>query len=97
MNTVKESSLQSENDTASKSDWMEQKKAQSEKRKLENKIKQVEEKIEKLENRLSAIDDEMVKPETSSNSAKLNKLCQEQSEINDEHSKLYEEWETQNE
>ena len=97
LNTVKESSLQSENDTASKSDWMEQKKAQSEKRKLENKIKQVEEKIEKLENRLSAIDDEMVKPETSSNSAKLNKLCQEQSEINDELSKLYEEWETLNE
>ena len=97
LNTVKESSVQSENDTASKSDWIEQKKAQSEKRKLENKIKQVEEKIEKLENRLSAIDDEMVKPETSSNSAKLNKLCQEQSEINDELSKLYEEWETLNE
>ena len=97
LNTVKESSVQSENDTASKSDWIEQKKAQSEKRKLENKIKQVEEKIEKLENRLSAMDDEMVKPETSSNSAKLNKLCQEQSEINDELSKLYEEWETLNE
>ena len=83
-------------ETASKADWKEQKQAQSEKRKLENKIKLIEEQIEKLESRLSIIDEEMSKPETATNSAKLNKLCSEQSEINDKLTVLYEEWENLN-
>ncbi|MBR5896816.1 MAG: ABC-F family ATP-binding cassette domain-containing protein, partial [Lachnospiraceae bacterium] len=92
-NTV---TVESYGDSEAKLDWKEQKQAQSEKRKLENKIKSVEEQIEKLENRLSAIDEEMSKPETAVNSAKLNKLCSEQSELNDKLSSLYEEWETLN-
>ncbi len=83
-------------DSAGKLDWKEQKQVQSEKRKLENKIKSVEEQIEKLESKLSEIDEEMSKPETATNSAKLNKLCSEQSEINDKLASLYEEWETLN-
>ena len=81
------------NESSSKLDWKEQKQAQSEKRKLENKIKSIEEQIEKLETKLSQIDEEMSKPETAVNSAKLNKLCSEQSQINDELAALYEEWE----
>ena len=85
-----------ENITEAKLDWKEQKQAQSEKRKLENKIKSIEEQIEKLEEKMASIDEEMSKPETATNSAKLNKLCSEQSEINDKLSSLYEEWETLN-
>ena len=84
------------NETSSKLDWKEQKLAQCEKRKLENKIKSVENEIEKLETRLSQIEEEMSRPETAVNSAKLNKLCAEQSEINEKLSSLYEEWETLN-
>ncbi len=83
-------------DSAGKLDWKEQKQVQSEKRKLENKIKSVEEQIEKLESKLSEIDEEMSKPETATNSAKLNKLCSAQSEINDKLACLYEEWGTLN-
>lgn len=81
------------NESSSKLDWKEQKQAQSEKRKLENKIKSIEEQIEKLETKLSQIDEEMSKPDTAVNSAKLNKLCSEQSQVNDELAALYEEWE----
>ena len=88
--------IESTSDSAGKLDWKEQKQAQSEKRKLENKIKSIEEQIEKLETRLSAIDEEMSRPETATNSAKLNKLCSEQSEINEKLSSLYEEWEILN-
>jgi len=94
--TLTNTSFMSANETASKLDWKEQKQAQSEKRKLENKIKSIEEQIEKLENKLSAIEEEMSKPETAVNSAKLNKFCAEQSEINDKLSSLYDEWETLN-
>ncbi len=83
-------------DSAGKLDWKEQKQVLSEKRKLENKIKSVEEQIEKLESKLSEIDEEMIKPETATNSAKLNKLCSEQTEINDKLASLYEDWETLN-
>ncbi len=101
INTSKNAGLNSENtlsvnESSSKLDWKEQKQAQSEKRKLENKIKSIEEQIEKLETKLSQIDEEMSKPETAVNSAKLNKLCSEQSQINDELASLYEEWEELN-
>ena len=101
INTSKNAGFNSENtlsvnESSSKLDWKEQKQAQSEKRKLENKIKSIEEQIEKLETKLSQIDEEMSKPETAVNSAKLNKLCSEQSQINDELASLYEEWEELN-
>lgn len=101
INTNKSTLLNNENassinESSSKLDWKEQKQAQSEKRKLENKIKSIEEQIEKLESKLSQIDEEMSKPETAVNSAKLNKLCSEQSQINDELAALYEEWEELN-
>ncbi len=101
INTSKNAGLNYENtlsvnESSSKLDWKEQKQAQSEKRKLENKIKSIEEQIEKLETKLSQIDEEMSKPETAVNSAKLNKLCSEQSQINDELASLYEEWEELN-
>ncbi|MCR4649784.1 MAG: ABC-F family ATP-binding cassette domain-containing protein [Lachnospiraceae bacterium] len=95
-NTVNTVKTEDENDSVSKSDWMEQKKAQSEKRKLENKIKTIEEKIEALENKLSSLEEEMAKPETAVNSAKLNKLCSQQAETNEKLSSLYEEWEELN-
>nr|MCR4929004.1 ATP-binding cassette domain-containing protein [Lachnospiraceae bacterium] len=101
INTNKSTLLNNENassinESSSKLDWKEQKQAQSEKRKLENKIKSIEEQIEKLESKLSQIDEEMSKPETAVNSAKLNKLCSEQSQINDELAALYDEWEELN-
>ena len=94
--TANNVTIESSADSAGKLDWKEQKQAQSEKRKLENKIKSIEEQIEKLENKLSSIDEEMSRPETATNSAKLNKLCLQQSEINEKLSDLYEEWENLN-
>lgn len=83
-------------DTEAKTDWKEQKQAQADKRKLENKIKKVEDEIEKLENKSSEIDAEMLKPNVSNNSAKLNELCQKKAEIDSKLSLLYTEWETLN-
>ena len=80
-------------DTAAKVDWKEQKQLQSEKRKLENKLKNTEAEIEKCESKIEALNEEMARPDVSSNSAKLNKLCKEQNEINDKLALLYEEWE----
>ncbi len=80
----------------SKNDWMQSKQELSARRKIENKIKNIENEIEKLENKSSEIENEMLKPEVSSNSAKLNELCKKQAEINDKLSALYDEWEELN-
>ena len=74
-------------------DYKEQKRLESEKRKVINRFKKVEELVEELENEISGLNDEMAKPENSADFTKLAELS-EQSEIkNAELETLLEEWE----
>ncbi|MCR5416576.1 MAG: ABC-F family ATP-binding cassette domain-containing protein [Pseudobutyrivibrio sp.] len=86
----------SENITAAKLDFKEQKKIEAEKRKLANKISKIEEEIEELETKKAKIDEEFIKPENMTNSAKLNELTSKQNEINERLEDLYQEWELLN-
>ncbi|MBR4706813.1 MAG: ABC-F family ATP-binding cassette domain-containing protein [Pseudobutyrivibrio sp.] len=80
-------------ETAAKLDYKEQKRIEAEKRKLQNQISKVEKEIEELEGKKSKIDEEFLKPENMTNSAKLNELTAKQKEIDDKLSALYEQWE----
>ncbi|MCR5032694.1 MAG: ATP-binding cassette domain-containing protein [Lachnospiraceae bacterium] len=77
-----------------KQDWASQKQAAARKRKLENDLKKAEEEIAELEDRDKAIDEEMLRPEVSTSSLKLNDLYKEKTEIADRLTQLYEIWET---
>lgn len=90
--SVQESVVDS-NATAAKLDFKEQKRIEAEKRKLQNKISKIEEEIEKLEEKKAKIQDEFLKPENMTNSAKLNELTAEQSEIDSKLEDLYSQWE----
>lgn len=79
--------------TAAKLDFKEQKRIEAEKRKLQNRISKIEEEIEKLEAEKAAIDEEFVKPENMTNSAKLNELTAKQNDINAKLDDLYQQWE----
>ncbi len=74
-------------------DYKEQKRQESEKRKILNRFKKVEKLIEELENEISGLNDEMSKPENTADFTKLAELS-EQSELkNAELETLLEEWE----
>lgn len=79
--------------SAAKLDFKEQKRIEAEKRKLQNRILKIEEQIEQLETEKAEIDEEFIKPENMTNSAKLNELTAKQNEINEKLEALYEEWE----
>lgn len=82
-----------ENASANKLDWKAQKEEQARLRKRENDLKKCEEKIAGLEKRLSEIDTEMCDPEIGTQVLKLQELSKEQTGLNAELQKLYEEWE----
>ncbi|SDB10060.1 ATP-binding cassette, subfamily F, member 3 [Pseudobutyrivibrio sp. YE44] len=90
---ISNSSTNTSAETAAKLDFKEQKRIEAEKRKLQNRIDKIEAEIEKLEAKKAAIDEEFVKPENMTNSAKLNELTAEQNKINDRLEELYQEWE----
>ena len=83
-------------ETASKLDYKEQKRIEAEKRKIANRISKIEEEIEDLESKKAAIDEEFLKPENMTNSAKLNELTAKQNEIIAKLDELYEAWEEAN-
>ncbi len=87
-NTLKEPSA-----SEAKQDWKAQKEEQARLRKKENDLKKCEEKIASLEKRLSEIDTEMSDPAIGTQVAKLQELSKEQTELNHQLEKLYEEWE----
>ena len=91
------SDASSNNETAAKLDFKEQKRIEAEKRKLQNQISKIEAEIEELENKKAKIEEEFLKPENMTNSAKLNELTGEQNEIDSRLEELYEKWETLNE
>ena len=74
-------------------DWKAQKEAQAQKRKLEAALKKCEETISKLEKRDQEITDALSDPAIGTDLAKLRALTDEQTDIQDELSSLYDEWE----
>lgn len=77
-----------------KEDWQAKKAQQARLRKLENSLKKTEGRIEELEALIAQIDEECMKPENATNSAKLGELTKEQSEYRQELEQCYETWET---
>ncbi len=74
-------------------DWKAQKEAQAKKRKLETALKKCETEIEKLEQRDAEINEALSDPSVGTDLAKLRKLTDEQNEISEKLTALYDEWE----
>ena len=75
-------------------DYQEQKRIQSEKRKLINRFNKVEELISQLEAEVEAINKGMMDPKLSADFTKLNELSQTSEEKNNAISELMDEWAT---
>ncbi|MDE6983045.1 MAG: ATP-binding cassette domain-containing protein, partial [Lachnospiraceae bacterium] len=82
-----------EEPSAQKLDWKQQKESQALLRKRENDLKKCEAHIEALETRNAALDEEMAKPEIATNSAKLQEIASEKATIETELEELYARWE----
>ncbi len=80
--------------TDGKADWQAKKAEQARVRKLEAALKRVEKRIAELETSIAAIDEDFVKPENVTNSARLNELSREQESFRAELERCYEEWES---
>ena len=85
-------------DTTASSDngklsWQQQKELQAKRRKIENEYKKTEERIVQCEDIISGVDEELMKPEVATNSAKCNELSEKRSNAEEELSTLYERWE----
>ena len=85
-------------DTTASSDngklsWQQQKELQAKRRKIENEYKKTEERIAQCEDIISSVDEELMKPEVATNSAKCNELSEKRSNAEEELSTLYEKWE----
>ena len=74
-------------------DWKAQKEAQAKKRKQEAALKKCEEEIERLEARDAEITEHLSDPSIGTDLAKLRKLSDEQSKIQENLQRLYDEWE----
>lgn len=79
--------------TSSKEEYLKSKASYAEQRKKENALKKLEKNIEETENRISEIDEEMNKPENSTNVALLMELQKEKDELDVKLNELYEKWE----
>lgn len=79
---------------AGAADWKAQKEEQAKRRKQEAALKKCEEEIAKLEARDSEINELLADSSIGTDLAKLRKLSDEQAEIQDRLSTLYDEWET---
>lgn len=79
--------------SSGKQDYLERKAEAARIRKLKNDISKVEELIRKYEDRLNELDEMMVDPAVSTNSAKLNEISKEQNEISGKLDELMDKWE----
>lgn len=77
----------------SKQEWIENKTAQAQKKKITNALNKCEKEIEKLEEKLALIDEEFANPEISSNVGKLMELQKEKTALEEKLEKLMNEWE----
>ena len=77
----------------SKQEWIENKNAQAQKKKISNALNKCEKEIEKIEEKLGLIDEEFANPEISSNVGKLMELQKEKTALEEKLEKLMNEWE----
>ena len=91
-NTLGTSNVSASTQQTGALDWKAQKEAQSKKRKLEAALKKCEDEIAKLEARDSEINELLADPSIGTDLAKLRKLSDEQAEIGEKLSVLYDEW-----
>lgn len=77
----------------SKLEWIENKNAQAQKKKITNALNKCEKEIEKIEEKLGLIDEEFANPEISSNVGKLMELQKEKTALEEKLEKLMNEWE----
>ena len=77
----------------SKQEWIENKNAQAQKKKITNALNKCEKEIEKIEEKLGIIDEEFANPEISSNVGKLMELQKEKTALEEKLEKLMNEWE----
>ena len=76
-----------------KQEWIENKTAQAQKKKISNALNKCEKEIEKIEEKLSLIDEEFANPEISSNVGKLMELQKDKTALEEKLEKLINEWE----
>lgn len=76
-----------------KADWQQQKKIQSERRKVENQIEKLETEISEIEEHLQKLETEMYDPQIASNSAKLGEITHQQVMLKNQLEQRYHEWE----
>ena len=77
----------------SKQEWIENKNAQAQKKKITNALNKCDKEIEKIEEKLGLIDEEFANPEISSNVGKLMELQKEKTALEEKLEKLMNEWE----
>ena len=77
----------------SKQEWIKNKNAQAQKKKITNALNKCEKEIEKIEEKLGLIDEEFANPEISSNVGKLMELQKEKTALEEKLEKLMNEWE----
>ena len=77
----------------SKQEWIENKNAQAQKKKITNALNKCEKEIEKIEEKLALIDEEFANPEISSNVGKLMELQKEKTAMEEKLETLMNEWE----
>lgn len=76
-----------------KLNWEEMKRKQAAARKLENTLRKVEDEIAEKEQLLETLEAECAKPETATNSAKLNEIHEKMTIASERLGQLYEQWE----
>jgi ATP-binding cassette subfamily F protein 3 len=76
-----------------KLNWEEMKRKQAAARKLENTLRKVEDEIAEKEALLEMLEAECAKPETATNSAKLNEIHEKMTAASERLRELYEQWE----
>ncbi len=82
--------------SSGKADWKSMKEEQARIRKIQNEITRIEEQIEKLEETVAECDADLVKPEYSTNVAKLIEIQKLKDEAEAELEALYERWDDLN-
>ena len=88
------SSMSTETDASeSKLDWKQQKELQAKQRKRENELKKLEDQIAALEEKENIIDTEITDPLVATDVSKLQVLTKEKTQISEQLSSLYEQWE----